>query len=305
MLRFLLRRTALALLVVFLVTSAAFFMLYLQGDPVLALLEGHAASPDQIQAMRHSLGYDRPLPIQLLSYWVGVAHGDFGRSLQYDQPVMTVILARLPYTAVLAATSFSISLLIAIPAGILSGLLPGSTFDRAAVVVVALGQAVPIFVVGPLLILVFAVQLRLVPVAGAGTWAHLLLPSLTLAVYPTARITRMLRSSIREVASADYIRTARGKGLRPSVIAISHVLRNAALPVLTLAGLQLGFLLGGAFVTETIFGWPGIGSLAVQALQAKDFPIVQGLVIVSAVAITTLNLLTDLTYALIDPRVRY
>jgi peptide/nickel transport system permease protein len=304
-LSFIVRRILLAGLVVFLVTSAVFFMLYLQGDPVLALLEGHAATPEQVQAIRHALGYDRPIPVQFVSYWAHVVRGDFGTSLQYDIPVMTVIMDRLPYTAILALASFVLAMAVAIPAGVFGGLAPGSVFDRVSVVVVALGQAVPIFVVGPLLIVVFAVALRVLPVAGVGSPEHIVLPAITLAVYPTARITRMLRLSIREVADADFVRAARGKGLAESTLALRHVLRNAALPVLTLAGLQLGALLGGAFITETIFGWPGIGSLAVQALQAKDFPLVQGLVIVAAVAITSLNLLTDIAYALVDPRVRY
>jgi len=302
---FLARRLLLAALVVFLVTSAAFFMLYLQGDPVITLLEGRAASPEQIAALRHALGYDRPIPIQFISYWAGVVHGNFGTSLQYDVPVTDVILTRIPFTAELAFASFAISLLVALPLGILGGLAPRSIFDRVSSVLVALGQAVPIFVVGPILIVIFAVNLRLLPVAGADDLSHLVLPSVTLAVYPTARIARMLKLSIRDVAGADYVRSARGKGLAPRVVAIRHVLRNAALPVLTIAGLQLGSLLGGAFITETIFGWPGIGNLAVQALVARDFPIIQGLVIVSAVAITVLNLVTDVAYAVIDPRVRY
>lgn len=302
---FLARRVLLAGLVVFLVTSASFFMLYLQGDPVMTLLEGRAATPEQIAALRHALGYDRPIPIQFISFWTGAVHGDFGTSLQYDVPVMDVILARIPYTAELAFASFFISLLVALPLGVLGGLAPRSIFDRVSSVLVAFGQAVPIFVVGPILIVVFAVNLRLLPVAGADDPTHLILPSVTLAVYPTARIARMLKVNILDVSDADYVRSARGKGLAPRVIATRHVLRNAALPVLTIAGLQLGSLLGGAFITETIFGWPGIGSLAVQALVARDFPIVQGLVVVSAVAITLLNLITDVAYAVIDPRVRY
>lgn len=302
---YLARRLLLSAVVIFVVISLAFFMLYLAGDPVLAYLATVAASQEQIDALRHSLGYDRPLLVQYFDYLGDIARLDFGASLRYGQPTITLVMDRIPHTLALTAMGMALTLIIAVPVGIVSAIYRGKPIDRLAILFTVIGQSVPSFVIGPLLILVIAVWLRWLPAAGTGGLEHLVLPALTLALYPAARVARILRGSMLDVLSRDYITTARAKGVRLRRIVSAHVLRNAAIPVITVIGLQLQAMLGGAVVVETIFGWPGIGQFAVQSLLNSDFHLVRTIVLLSAVATVAVNLAVDVLYAVVDPRIRY
>ena len=302
---YLVRRSLLSLLVIFLVISLAFFMLYLAGDPVLAYLSTVAASPEQIDALRHALGYDRPLLIQYVDYLGQVARLNFGDSLRYGQPTITLVLERVPYTLQLTGVAVVLMLLIAVPCGIISAVHRGRWPDRVATLFTATAQSVPSFVVGPILILVVAVWLRWLPAAGSGGPEHLLLPALTLALFPAARVARILRGSMLEVLGRDFVTTARAKGLSRQRIVRSHVLRNAALPVLTVVGLQVQAMLGGAVIVEAIFGWPGVGQFAVQSLLNSDFQLVRTIVLLAAFATVAINLIVDLVYVAVDPRIQY
>jgi peptide/nickel transport system permease protein len=291
--------------VIFVVITLAFFMLYLAGDPVLAYLSTVAASQEQIDALRHTLGYDRPLAVQYVDYLASLAQLDFGDSLRYAQPTMTLALQRVPYTLQLTGAGLALTLIIAVPVGILSAIYRGTAIDRIGILITVTAQSIPSFVVGPILILVVAVWLRWLPAAGSGGIEHLVLPALTLALYPAARVARILRGSMLDVLSREYVTTARAKGLTLNRIVWAHVARNASVPVLTVIGLQVQAMLGGAVVVETIFGWPGIGQFAVQSLLNSDFHLVRTIVLLSAVATVALNLVVDLLYAAIDPRIRY
>jgi peptide/nickel transport system permease protein len=306
MLRYLLRRLALAALVIFLTISLSFFMMFLSSDPLVVLMtRAEGASPEEIARLAHELGYDRPVLVQYADYVAGVLQGDFGNSIVYQQPAMDLVAKRIPYTVQLAVVAFLLTLVIAVPLGVLSGLFHGRAWDHGAAVVSGLGLAVPSFVVGPILILVFAVGLGLLPVAGAGSPAHFVLPAITLALLPAARTIRVVRSSVFDVAGEEFVRAARAKGLdRPKVV-WRHVLPNAMLPVLSVLGLQLGALLGGAVIVETIFGWPGLGLFAVQSVLAGDFPLVQAIVVISSVIVVLITLGVDLLYMWVDPRIRY
>jgi peptide/nickel transport system permease protein len=302
---YLARRLLLSFLVVFIVITIAFFMLYLAGDPVLAYLSTVAASQEQIDALRHTLGYDRPLFVQYFDYLANIARLDFGDSLRYAQPTMTLALERIPYTLQLTGAGLAVMLLIAVPVGILSAVYRGTMIDRLGILITVFAQSIPSFVVGPVLILVVAVWLGWLPAAGSGSIAHLILPAITLALYPAARVARILRGSMLDALNREYVTTARAKGLSLNRIVWGHVVRNASVPVLTVIGLQLQAMLGGAVVVETIFGWPGIGQFAVQALLNSDFQLIRTIVLLSAVATVFVNLVVDMLYAAIDPRIRY
>lgn len=305
MVSYLARRLLLSFLVVFIVITIAFFMLYLAGDPVLAYLSTVAASQEQIDALRHTLGYDRPLFVQYFDYLANIARLDFGDSLRYAQPTMTLALERIPYTLQLTGAGLAVMLLIAVPVGILSAVYRGTMIDRLGILITVFAQSIPSFVVGPVLILVVAVWLGWLPAAGSGSIAHLILPAITLALYPAARVARILRGSMLDALNREYVTTARAKGLSLNRIVWGHVVRNASVPVLTVIGLQLQAMLGGAVVVETIFGWPGIGQFAVQALLNSDFQLIRTIVLLSAVATVFVNLVVDMLYAAIDPRIRY
>jgi peptide/nickel transport system permease protein len=302
---YLVRRLVLAVFVIFAVISVTFFMLFLGGDPVQTMLYQVGATQKDVDDLRHALGYDRPLPVQYVDFLGKAARGDFGKSIRFGQPAMGLVLERLPYTITLALFGLSLSLLVAVPAGILAAVRPGSLVDRLSVLLAVVGQSVPSFVLGIILILVVAVWLRWLPAAGATTPAHLVLPAVTLALFPMARIARVLRTSMLEVIALDYVTTARAKGLGERTVTLRHVVRNAALPVMTIIGLQLGAMLGGAVVVETIFGWPGIGLFSLQSVLNRDFPLVQAAVTLAATITVSLNLAIDLLYAWVDPRIRY
>lgn len=303
LLRTVLHKIGWALAVLLVVASVSFALVRISGDP-LALLLPPDADADQYARLAAQLGLDRPLWQQYLEYLGGLLRGDLGTSVFYDQPVATLIAERLPATALLALSSLALALLVALPAGIVAAVRRGSRTDSAISIAVLVGQSMPAFWIGIVLILLFAVTLRVLPAAGYGSLANLVLPAVTLSVYSLAVIARLLRTSLVEVLSADFIRTARAKGAGPRQVILGHALRNAALPVVTVIGLELGTLLGGAILTEQVFSWPGIGRLAIEAINNRDFPLVQGAVLFFAVVFVLVNLVVDLSYSVLDPRVR-
>ncbi len=302
---YLARRLLLALPVVLGVVTLVFLLIHLiPGDPVEIML-GESALPADRDALREALGLDRPILEQYGSFLWGLCRGDLGVSLQQRRPVTALIREHYPATLELTLAAMLISLLIALPAGILSGIRQYSFLDHSTMFLALLGVSMPNFWLGPLLIWVFSIQLGWFPVSGKGGLAHLLLPAITLGASMAAIVARMTRSSVLEVLREDYVMTARAKGLSEARVILKHVLRNAMLPVLTVVGLQFGALLAGSIITETIFSWPGLGTLMVKAIQTRDYPVVQGCVLVIALSYVLVNLLTDLLYGVIDPRIRY
>lgn len=288
------------------VTFISFGMLFLTGDPTIFLLGGQVTglSEAQINEFRHQMGFDRPIVVQYLDYMAGVVQGNLGKSYYHGVPNLDLILEFMPATLQLGLTALLISLILGIPLGIIAATRRGTVIDHLCMITALIGQAMPVFWLGLLLILIFAVQLKWLPVSGKGGWQHLILPAITLASYSVALVARMTRSSMLEVLGQDYIRTARAKGLSEWRLLYKHALKNAMIPVITLIGIQIGFLLGGSVITETIFAWPGIGRLVVQAISTKDIPLVQASVIVLALIFVGVNLLVDLSYAYLDPRIR-
>lgn len=302
---FILRRLLLSIVVLIGVTIVVSGMLHISGDPVAVILESGYASNEEREALRHELGLDRPFILQYIDFVRGALQGDLGRSLRFRQPALELVMERLPATAHLALAAMLVSVLVAIPVGILSATRPNSIFDQVGRLLTLAGQSIPLFWLGIMFVLVFSVNLRWLPVAGRLEPTSIILPALTLGMYPMARIARVLRASMLQVLVMDYCRTARAKGLSERRVVIRHALRNAALPVVTVMGLQFGYLLGGAVVTETIFAWPGLGWLSVQAIGARDFPLLQAIVTVMAMVFILINLLTDVLYAYLNPKIRY
>jgi ABC-type dipeptide/oligopeptide/nickel transport system permease component len=280
-----------------------FALVHLSGDPVLLMVPTEAP-PEVVESTRKALGFDRPLPEQFARWISRALQGDLGISLRSNRPVTGLVIERLPATIELTVAAFLIAVVLAIPAGIVSAVKRGTAVDRLAMVGAVAGQALPIFWFALLLIGLFSVRLRWLPVYGHGTLAHLVLPAVSLSTIILGRLARLVRSSMLEVLGQDYIRTARAKGLAEPRVLSLHALRNAAIPIVTLLGLQFAQLLGGAVVTETIFAWPGIGRLVVEAIFNRDFPIVQGVVLVVSLIFVAVNLLVDLSYAYLDPRMR-
>ncbi|WP_405781800.1 ABC transporter permease [Streptomyces sp. NBC_00859] len=303
LLRGVLVRLGTALLVLLCTATVSFFLVRLSGDPVKQLLPPDATA-HQETVLRASLGLNRPLFSQYLDFLWGLPRLDFGNSLFYNEPVRTVLADRLPATLQLAGAALVVTLVVAVPAGIFAAMRRGRASDRGVMTGVLLGQSTPPFWVGILLILVFAVGLHALPASGYGTFANLVLPSVTLAVYSIAVVARLLRSSLIDVLSSDHIRTARAKGFSPLKVVFRHGLRNASLPVITVVGLEVGSLLGGAILTEQVFSWPGVGQLTIEAISKRDFPLVQATVLFFAATFVVVNLLVDLSYSFLDPRVR-
>lgn len=293
-----------ALLVVFLVVTLSFFLVRLTGDPV-ALIAGGEATEQQIKAIQAALHLDQPLWRQYAIYLYDVLRGDFGRSLFTSLPAMTMILQTLPHSILLTAVAFAIAVIVALPLGVLAGARPGTPVDAAARFLAVLGQCTPVFWLGILLMLLFSVKLRWLPFGGAGTWRHLIMPGLTLSALAVPIVVQVTRSALGDVLRQDYMRTARAKGLTEAQVVLKHALRNASIPVVTVLGLRLGFIIGGAIVTETVFSYPGLGRLAVQAVNYRDFPVIQALLVVVSAAVVTINLMLDWVYTRLDPRVRY
>ena len=300
----LLQRLFSAALVIFSVTLVVFFLIHLiPGDPVDVML-GETATVADRQAMRIYLGLDQPLAVQLLDYLLGLSQLDFGQSLHSKEAISSILAQRLPATAWLALSAMFIAMLLAIPLGILSAVYKGSWIDRSAMLVSLAGLSIPNFLLGPLLVLVFSIAFGLLPVSGNDGLLHLILPSITLGLSMAAVLARMVRSSLLETLGEDFIRTAHAKGMHPRDVIWKHAMRNAWLPVITVIGAQIGALLGGAVVTETVFDWPGLGSLMIESIQKRDYPIVQACVLIISVIYVLVNALTDLCYGLLDPRIR-
>lgn len=300
---FLFSRVLYAIAVIFGVSVAVFFLIRIGGDPS-ALFLPPEASAQEIERFRHLMGFDRPLLTQYFDFLGRAVRGDFGMSLRYDQPAMRLVLDRVPATLQLSGMALLISLVVSIPLAIMAATWRGSAIDRASLLISLIGQSFPAFWLAIMLILLFSETFHMLPPSGRGTWQHLIMPAIVLATYSTAIITRLLRSSMIEVLQSDYIRTARGKGVSEKRIVLKHALRNAAIPTLTVIGLQVGALLGGAVITEEVFAYPGIGRLAIQAISNRDFTVVQAFVLVMATAIVSINLLVDLSYGFLDPRLR-
>jgi ABC-type dipeptide/oligopeptide/nickel transport system permease component len=304
MARYLLKRFLLTLPALWLVLTLVFLMIHIvPGDPVEQML-GEGAAPGQLTQLRHLLGLDLPLHSQYGHYLWQLAHGDLGQSFKFQAPVRRIIFERYPATLQLAFLAILVCAAIAIPAGMLAAYRRGQTPDRAVGLLTLFGLAFPNFALGPVLILLFSIEFGLLPVSGRGGPLYYVLPAATLGAALAAILTRMVRGSMLEELSSDYVRTAKAKGLSMGVVLVRHAFRNALIPIITILGLQFGTLLAGTIVTETIFSWPGIGRLTVQAISSRDYPLLQGCILVISVSYVAVNLLTDLLYAVIDPRVR-
>jgi peptide/nickel transport system permease protein len=307
-----LTRLLLTVPVVWLVVSLVFLLIHLvPGDPVLQML-GDSATPADVGALRHQYGLDQPLGLQYLHYWSRVLHGDLGNSIRLHETVAHLIGARYPYTLALTVASLTLALALALPAGIVAAVRRGRWLDQALSVVSLFGLSVPGLVLGPLLILVFSILLSWLPVSGASAggsnhgieWQYLVLPSVAMGASLAAILTRMVRTAMLEELGQDYIRTARAKGLSEAAIVCRHALPNALVPIVTVVGLQFGALLAGAIVTETIFSWPGLGRLVVQAISNRDYALVQGCLLLIGLTYILVNLLTDIVYRWVNPRMR-
>ena len=303
MARYLVHRLLWAAVVLLGITLAVFLVVHLSGDPAALYMSPEGTRQDY-ELLRAAMGFDRPLPEQYGRFLARALQGDFGRSLRHQQPSLPLVLERFPATLRLAMTAMGIAVLLALPLGILSAVRRNSLLDTSAMIFALSGQCMPTFWLGILLILVFAVNLRWVPVYGGEGWLTLVLPALTLGVWAMARTARITRSSMLEVLHQDFVRTARAKGLGEVPTVLRHALRNGAIPSVTALGLELGNLLGGAVITEAVFAYPGVGRLAVEAVVNKDVPLIQAVVFMVAGALLLLNVLIDLAYVALDPRVR-
>jgi peptide/nickel transport system permease protein len=304
MFRYLAQRVLYTLPVIWLVVSVVFLLIHLvPGDPIQQML-GEGAPAADLQAARHAYGLDIPLGQQYLHYWQGVLHGDLGPSLRFNQSVTKLLAQRYPYTLQLTIAALIVAILLSIPAGVHSARHRNQWDDRALSVISLFGLSFPNFALGPILILLFAIKFGWLPVSGSGGIAHLILPAITMGGALAAILTRMVRTSMLEELGQDYIRTARAKGLSERVVVYRHALRNAMIPIITVLGLQFGALLAGAIVTETIFSWPGVGRLTIQAISNRDYYLVQGCILAIGLTYVAVNFLTDLLYSVVNPRIR-
>jgi ABC-type dipeptide/oligopeptide/nickel transport system permease component len=303
--RFLARRLALTVPVLLGVATLVFSLIHLiPGDPAQAIL-GEAATPQDVEELRQRLGLDRPLLEQYGAFLRGVTHGDLGTSLRTGQPVASQIIERMPATAELAAAAMIVAIVGSIPLGILAAVRRGTTVDHAAMTLALAGVSIPNFWLGPLLAIIFSVELGWLPVSGRGTLANLVLPAISLGAALAAILARMTRATLLEELREQYVVAARGRGVSRIRAVMRHAFRNSLIPVVTLIGLQFGSVLTGAVITETIFAWPGIGRLLIQSIGFRDYPLVQGCILLIAVTYVGVNLLTDLVYGILDPRIRY
>ncbi len=285
------------------VTAIAFLLVSLSGDPAFILLSPEAGQ-EQRAAFRRLYGLDQPLPVQYARYVGHVFRGDFGTSFAQGRPAVTIVLERVPATLILTAAAVALGIGVGIPAGVIAAAKANRVADRAVMALVLLGQSVPTFWLGLVMIRIFAVNLRWLPVSGYGTALHLAMPAVVLGLYLAALLARVTRSEMVEALAQDYVRTARAKGLSEGAVTVAHALKNALLPVVTLIGLQLGALLGGAVITETVFAWPGVGTLVLDAILRKDYPVVLAAVELVAAAFILINMSLDLLYGFLDPRLR-
>jgi ABC-type dipeptide/oligopeptide/nickel transport system permease component len=304
-LRFLARRLLLTIPVLLGVATLVFSLIHLiPGDPALAML-GETASQEDVNALRERLGLDRPLLEQYVAFLRGAVRGDLGTSLRTNEPVTSAILTRLPATFELALAAMLVSIGFSIPLGIAAAVKRGTIVDHAATTLSLLGVSIPNFWLGPLLAIVFAIELGWLPVSGRGTWAHLVLPAISLGAALAAILARMTRATLLEELREPYVQAARARGASRGRAVVRHAFRNSLIPVVTLIGLQFGAVLTGAVITETIFAWPGIGRLLIQSIGFRDYPIIQGCILLIATTYVGMNLLTDLLYGVLDPRIRY
>jgi ABC-type dipeptide/oligopeptide/nickel transport system permease component len=303
--RFLIKRLLLTIPVLVGVATLVFSLIHLvPGDPVQAML-GESASPQDIALLRTRLGLDRPLYQQYMSFASGVVRGDLGTSLRTSQPVTQVILERMPATIELAFAAMAVAILFAIPLGIIAAVRVGTRVDHAATTIALVGISMPTFWLGPLLAIIFSVGLGWFPVSGRGTLAHLVLPAVTLGAPLAAILARMTRASVIEELRELYVTAARARGVSEARAVLAHAFRNSLIPIVTVIGLQFGSVLTGAVITETIFAWPGVGRLLIQSISARDYPAVQGCILLIAATYVTVNLLIDIVYGFLDPRIRY
>ena len=285
------------------ISMLAFAILHVIGDPVLLLLPQNAGK-EEFERYRKLLGLDQPVPVQYWKFASRAIQGDFGKSWYADAPAFQLVVERMPPTLYLTFAGLGVALLIALPLGIVAGLKRHTFVDNLCTVVAVAGQAMPIFWLGIMLIIVFAVRLKVLPASGYGTWQHFLMPAFTLGAFLAPITMRLIRSGMVEVMSQEYIKTARAKGIGERLVVVKHAFRNVCIPVITVLGLQFGQLLGGAVVTETVFAWPGVASLTVDSIRNQDFPVVQCAVVLLALIIVVINLVVDVIVAAIDPRVR-
>jgi peptide/nickel transport system permease protein len=301
---YIIRRLFQALICLIGVTIVIFSLTRLSGDPVLLMVPPEATKADQ-EVMRKTLGLDKPLHIQYLSYMFRAVKGDFGKSLRWDRPNIDLFLERFPKTLLLACTAMAFAIVVGIPVGVLSAVRVGGWFDNVGKVFAFLGQAMPTFWCGIMLILVFAVWFRILPTSGTGSWKNLIMPAFTLGWAVTAAFARLSRSAMLDVLDSEYIKMARLMGESELAVVAKHAFKNAFIPILTLGAINFVILLNGTVVTETVFNWPGIGRLVVDAIRTRDFPVVQTCVLIASSLFIFVNLLVDLLYAYIDPRIRY
>ncbi len=301
---YILQRIAQMVITIFIVSLVVFFLVRLRGDPI-AVMAPPTFSEEQIEQLRRAWGFDKPLWEQYVVFLRKAITGDFGMSIQYRVPAMDLVMQRLGWTFLLAFVAAAIGLTIAIPLGIISALNRNSWIDLTATTLATIGMAMPSFWLGMMLILIFSVQLRVLPAFGVGSPAAIIMPAMTLAVGMAARISRLTRSSMLEVMGQDYVRTAYSKGLNRRLVVSRHAMRNSLIPVLTAFGLQLGWLLGGAVVVESVFAWPGLGRLMIESINVRDITVVQAGLFWFAMSFILINLVVDILYTLVDPRIRY
>ena len=311
--RYILSRLVQCILILFGVLCIVFFMLQVSGDPV-SLMVSRNTSPEQLERLREEMGYNRPMIVQFAEFATDAIRGDFGISIRHKQPAMKLILDRLPATVELATLALLISMIIGITLGLLGGSNPGSIWDTIARGVGLIGQTIPNFWLALILIILFAVNLGWFPTFGRDTWNLLglrlptrsvILPAFSLGLFTMGQLVRFTRSAVMEIRNEDYIRTAYSKGIRDNRIYVKHILRNASIPLISIIGVQFGYLLSGSIYIETIFSWPGLGNLLAEAIGNRDFALVQAIAFFTSVVVVTLNLLTDIAYGLADPRIRY
>lgn len=302
--RYIVRRLYHGVIVLLVITFLTFGLLHLGGDPVSLMAPDYFSEQDVVD-LQEKMGLDQPFHVQYLRYMQNLVQGDLGTSFMQRRPALPIVLERLPATLLLATTSLILTVVIAIPLGILGAIKRGSVWDRVSLVLAMSGKAIPNFWFGVMLILLFSIWLGWLPSFGSGSWQHLIMPTITLALGNVAIITRIVRSSMIDALGQDYVRTARAKGLAENSVVMVHAFRNTSLPTVTVIGLEFGALLSGSVITETVFAYPGIGYLAIQAIRAKDFPIVLSVVLIIAILTLLITLLVDILYAALDPRVGY
>jgi peptide/nickel transport system permease protein len=302
MARFLVSRALQALVSILGVSTIIFVVMHLSGDPTL-LLVPEGASREDVEVLRHQLGFDRPLAVQYADYLAGLARGDLGTSLVQRVPVSSIVAARLPYTLLLAGGALVVALGIGLPVGVITGVWRGTRVEALLMPVVLVGQSMPTFWSGILLILLCAVTWNVLPASGADSWSSLVMPAITLGALSMATFARLTRTGVVEELGRDYVRASRAKGVATPAIVLRHVLRNASIPIITVAALEIANLLAGAVIVETVFAWPGLGQLAIQSIAGRDFLVVQALVLLASFTCVALNLLADLLYGVVDPRI--